>query len=44
MTNLDSDAFVCFGATDDLAFKQIFHALQAMIVDKVRTRQKEIPE
>lgn len=31
MTNLDSDAFVFFGATGDLAFKQIFPALQAMI-------------
>jgi len=31
MTNLDSDAFVFFGATGDLAYKQIFPALQAMI-------------
>ena len=31
MTNLDSDAFVFFGATGDLALKQIFPALQAMI-------------
>ncbi len=31
MRNLDSDAFVFFGATGDLAFKQIFPALQAMI-------------
>ena len=31
MTNLDSNAFVFFGATGDLAFKQIFPALQAMI-------------
>ncbi len=31
MTKLDSDAFVFFGATGDLAFKQIFPALQAMI-------------
>lgn len=31
MTNLYSDAFVFFGATGDLAFKQIFPALQAMI-------------
>ena len=31
MTNFDSDAFVFFGATGDLAFKQIFPALQAMI-------------
>jgi glucose-6-phosphate 1-dehydrogenase len=31
MKNLDSDAFVFFGATGDLAFKQIFPALQAMI-------------
>ncbi|MEO7145853.1 MAG: glucose-6-phosphate dehydrogenase, partial [Bryobacteraceae bacterium] len=31
MTNLHSDAFVFFGATGDLAFKQIFPALQAMI-------------
>jgi len=29
--NLDSDAFVFFGATGDLAYKQIFPALQAMI-------------
>lgn len=31
MTNLESDAFVFFGATGDLAYKQIFPALQAMI-------------
>jgi len=31
MANLDSDAFVFFGATGDLAYKQIFPALQAMI-------------
>lgn len=31
MTNLNSDAFVFFGATGDLAYKQIFPALQAMI-------------
>jgi glucose-6-phosphate 1-dehydrogenase len=31
MRNLDSDAFVFFGATGDLAYKQIFPALQAMI-------------
>src|SRR5579864_5852580 len=31
MKNLDSDAFVFFGATGDLAFKQIFPTLQAMI-------------
>jgi glucose-6-phosphate 1-dehydrogenase len=31
MKNCDSDAFVFFGATGDLAFKQIFPALQAMI-------------
>ena len=31
MTNLDSDAFVFFGVTGDLAYKQIFPALQAMI-------------
>src|SRR6478735_6281186 len=31
MTNLDSDAFVFFGATGDLAYKQIFPALQALI-------------
>jgi glucose-6-phosphate 1-dehydrogenase len=29
--NLESDAFVFFGATGDLAYKQIFPALQAMI-------------
>jgi len=29
--NLQSDAFVFFGATGDLAYKQIFPALQAMI-------------
>jgi glucose-6-phosphate 1-dehydrogenase len=29
--NLQSDAFVFFGATGDLAFRQIFPALQAMI-------------
>ena len=26
-----SDALVCFGATGDLAYKQIFPALQAMV-------------
>ncbi len=31
MTPLHSDAFVFFGATGDLAYKQIFPALQAMI-------------
>jgi glucose-6-phosphate 1-dehydrogenase len=31
MANLDSDAFVFFGATGDLAYEQIFPALQAMI-------------
>ena len=31
MTALRSDAFVFFGATGDLAYKQIFPALQAMI-------------
>ncbi len=31
MAALDSDAFVFFGATGDLAYKQIFPALQAMI-------------
>ena len=31
MNNLDSDAFVFFGATGDLAYEQIFPALQALI-------------
>src|ERR1700674_1273537 len=31
MSNLQSDAFVFFGATGDLAYGQIFRALQAMI-------------
>jgi len=31
MKNLESDAFVFFGATGDLAYQQIFPALQAMI-------------
>jgi glucose-6-phosphate 1-dehydrogenase len=31
MTNLESDAFVFLGATGDLAYRQIFPALQAMI-------------
>jgi glucose-6-phosphate 1-dehydrogenase len=31
MTPPHSDAFVFFGATGDLAYKQIFPALQAMI-------------
>src|SRR6202140_4638455 len=31
MTRLDSDAFVFFGATGDLAYKQIFPALYAMV-------------
>ena len=30
MENLESDAFVFFGATGDLAYEQIFPALQAM--------------
>ena len=31
MSNTQSDAFVFFGATGDLAYKKIFPALQAMI-------------
>lgn len=31
MSNLDSDALVFFGATGDLAYKQIFPALQSMV-------------
>jgi len=31
MTSLDSDAFVFFGATGDLAYKKIFPALYAMV-------------
>jgi len=31
MTNFHSDALVFFGATDDLAYKKIFPALQAMV-------------
>ena len=31
MTTLDSDAFVFFGATGDLAYKKIFPALQALV-------------
>ena len=31
MTSLESDAFVFFGATGDLAYQQIFPALQALI-------------
>ncbi len=31
VTNLESDAFVFFGATGDLAYQQIFPALQALI-------------
>ena len=31
VTALESDAFVFFGATGDLAFRQIFPALQALI-------------
>jgi glucose-6-phosphate 1-dehydrogenase len=38
-TNLESDAFVFFGATGDLAYKQIFPALQAMI----RRRHFDLP-
>ena len=30
MSNVDADAFVFFGATGDLAFEQIFPALQAL--------------
>ena len=30
--DLESDAFVFFGATGDLAYEQIFPALQAMII------------
>ena len=39
MKNLESDAFVFFGATGDLAYEQIFPALQAM----TRRGQFEIP-
>src|SRR5258708_12494995 len=31
MTTLESDAFVFFGATGDLAYKKIFPALYAMV-------------
>ena len=31
MTKLESDAFVFFGATGDLAYKKIFPALYAMV-------------
>ena len=31
VTTLESDAFVFFGATGDLAFRQTFPALQALI-------------
>jgi glucose-6-phosphate 1-dehydrogenase len=34
MENLESDAFVFFGATGDLAYEQIFPALQAMITHR----------
>ena len=34
MKNTDSGAFVFFGATGDLAYKQIFPALQALIKDQ----------
>jgi len=34
MTSLQSDAFVFLGATGDLAYKQIFPALQALIRDE----------
>ena len=34
MTNVPSDALVFFGATGDLAFKQIFPALQGLIRDE----------
>ena len=33
MSTLESDAFVFFGATGDLAHKMIFPALQAMVKD-----------
>ena len=39
MTNLDADAFVFFGASGDLAYLQIFPALQAMI----RHRHFDLP-
>src|SRR3954454_9079527 len=39
MDNFNSDAFVFFGATGDLAYKQIFPALQAL----VRRHHLEIP-
>ncbi len=32
MNNLESDVFVFFGATGDLAYEQIFPGLQAMII------------
>jgi len=31
MSTLESDAFVFFGATGDLAFKQVFPALNALV-------------
>ena len=31
MSNARSDTLVFFGATGDLAYKKIFHSLQAMI-------------
>ena len=34
MTSVQSDAFVFFGATGDLAYKQIFPALQGLIRDE----------
>ena len=39
MTNLESDAFVFFGATGDLAYKKIFPALYAM----VRRNELDVP-
>ena len=39
MANLDSDALVFFGATGDLAYQQIFPAIQAMI----RHRHFDLP-
>ena len=39
MNSFDSDAFVFFGATGDLAYKKIFPALQALI----KRRNLDIP-
>jgi glucose-6-phosphate 1-dehydrogenase len=43
MNNLESDAFVLFGATGDLAYEQVFPALQARFgTDSIPARRRQV--